>query len=134
MLLTLGGLYLASLALGWAARFFGFTGPADIAGLPALGVVLGLFGLVTQPLNNAVSRWRERLADEYALRLTARSAAFASAFTRLANQNLSEVEPESWVVWMFYDHPPLGERIQMAESWKSSAPLPDRGNGGGRPL
>jgi len=116
--LTLGGLYLASLALGWAASTFGFSGPSDVAGLPALGVVLGAFGLLTQPLNNAISRWRERLADEYALRLTAKSAAFASAFTRLANQNLAEVEPEPWVVWMFYDHPPLGERIRMAENWK----------------
>lgn len=116
--MTLGGLYLASLALGWAAGTFGFAGPSDVSGLPALGVVLGAFGLLTQPLNNAISRWRERLADEYALRLTARSAAFASAFTRLANQNLAEVDPEPWVVWMFYDHPPLGERIKMAENWK----------------
>jgi Zn-dependent protease with chaperone function len=27
---------------------------------------------------------------------------------------LSEVDPEAWVVFMFYDHPPLGERIKMA--------------------
>jgi Zn-dependent protease with chaperone function len=24
------------------------------------------------------------------------------------------VDPEKWVVFMFYDHPPLGERIRMA--------------------
>ena len=45
--------------------------------------------------------------------------AFASAFVRLANQNLGEVEPEPWVVWMFYDHPPLGERIRMAGNWQN---------------
>jgi Zn-dependent protease with chaperone function len=28
------------------------------------------------------------------------------------------VDPEQWVVFMFYDHPPLGERIKMAEGWK----------------
>jgi STE24 endopeptidase len=111
---TLVGLFLASLALGWAARQFGFSGPSDIAGLPALGVVLGAFGLLTQPLDNAVSRWRERLADEYALQSTGNARAFASAFVRLANQNLGEVDPEKWVVFMFYDHPPLGERIKMA--------------------
>jgi STE24 endopeptidase len=111
---TLVGLFLASLALGWAARQFGFSGPSDIAGLPALGVVLGAFGLLTQPLDNAVSRWRERLADEYALQNTSNAKAFASAFVRLANQNLGEVDPEKWVVFMFYDHPPLGERIKMA--------------------
>jgi STE24 endopeptidase len=118
-LLTLGGLYLASLALNWAASYFGFSGPGDITGLPALGIVLGAFGLVTQPLGNLVSRWREHLADEYALQSTGKPEAFATAFVRLANQNLSEVEPEKWVVFMFYNHPPLGLRIKMAESWKT---------------
>ena len=114
-LMTLGGLYLASLGLTWAAAYFSFSGPGDIAGLPALGFVLGAFGLITQPLGNLFSRWRERLADEYSLQSTAKPAAFASAFIRLANQNLGEVDPEKWVVFMFYDHPPLGERIKMAE-------------------
>jgi STE24 endopeptidase len=116
--MTLAGLYLASLALGWAVGAFGFSGPADVAGLPALGIVLGAFGLITQPLGNAFSRWRERMADEYALQSTGKTEAFATAFVRLANQNLGEIDPEKWVVFMFYDHPPLGERIQMAESWK----------------
>jgi STE24 endopeptidase len=119
--MTLGGLYLASLVLHWAAGFFGFAGPADIAGLPALGLVLGAFGLLTQPLDNAVSRWRESMADEYAIQSTGKKQAFASAFIRLANQNLGEVDPEKWVVFMFYDHPPLGERIRMA----SETDLPD---------
>jgi STE24 endopeptidase len=113
-LLTLGGLYLASLGLNWAAAYFGFFSLADIAGLPAFGLVVGAFGLVTQPLGNAFSRWRERMADDYALQTTGKGEAFASAFTRLANQNLSEVDPEAWVVFMFYDHPPLSERIKMA--------------------
>jgi STE24 endopeptidase len=117
-LMTLVGLYLASLGLSWAVRYFNFSGPADIAGLPALAIVLGAFGLVTQPLGNAVSRWRERKADEYSLQSTGKKDAFASAFVRLANQNLGEVDPEKWVVFMFYDHPPLGERIKMAEEWK----------------
>ena len=112
--MTMGGLYLSSLALHWAAGYFGFSGPADIAGLPALALVLGAFGLLTQPLDNAVSRWRESMADQYALQSTGKAQAFASAFTRLANQNLGEVDPEKWVVFMFYDHPPLGERIKMA--------------------
>jgi Zn-dependent protease with chaperone function len=112
--MTMGGLYLASLALHWAAGYFGFAGPADIAGLPALGLVLGAFGLVTQPLDNAISRWRESLADQYALQSTGKASAFASAMVRVANQNLGEVDPEKWVIFMFYDHPPLGERIKMA--------------------
>lgn len=118
-LITTVGLYLASLALDWAIGFFGFTGPADVAALPALGLILGAYGLVTMPLENAISRWRENLADDYALQATGKREAFASAFTRLANQNLGEVNPEKWVVFLFYSHPPLGQRIQKA---RKSAP------------
>lgn len=113
-LTTLLGFYLVSLALSWAAGVFHFNGPADVAGLPAFGLVLGLYGLLTMPLENAFSRWRERMADEYAIQVTGKGQAFASAFVRLANQNLGEMDPEKWVVFMFYDHPPLGERIEMA--------------------
>ncbi|HEX5838196.1 MAG TPA: M48 family metallopeptidase [Anaerolineales bacterium] len=111
-------LYLASLALDWAVGYFGFSGPADIAAFPALGLIFGAYGLLTMPLENAISRWRENMADDYALASTGKKEAFASAFTRLANQNLGEVDPEMWVVWLFYSHPPLGERIAKANNWK----------------
>ena len=111
-------LYLASLALDWAVGNFGFSGPADIAAFPALGLIFGAYGLITMPLENAISRWRENMADDYALQSTGKREAFASAFTRLANQNLGEVDPEKWVVWLFYSHPPLGERIAKANNWK----------------
>jgi STE24 endopeptidase len=116
---TLIGFYLASLAMSWAVSFFGFTGVSDVAAFPALGLTLGIYGLLTSPIDNAVSRWRERLADEYALQATDKNEAFASAFVRLANQNLGEVNPEKWVVFMFYSHPPLAERIAMAKNWKT---------------
>ena len=112
--LTLGGLYLASLGLSWGVAFFGFQSPADLAALPLFGLVLGLYGLVTTPLSNAYSRWRERLADRYALRATGRGRAYASALTRLANQNLAEADPPRWVEIFLYSHPPLKKRIQAA--------------------
>ena len=107
-------LFLASLALNWVIGYFGFKSPADIAAFPALNIIFGAYGLLTMPLGNAVSRWREGLADDYALQATGKREAFASAFTRLANQNLGEVDPEKWVVFLFYSHPPLGERIEKA--------------------
>jgi len=113
-------LYLASLALKWAIGYFGFGAPADIAAFPALGLIFGAYGLITMPIDNAVSRWRERMADDYALQATGKREAFASAFTRLANQNLGEVDPEKWVVFLFYSHPPLGERIAKANRWNYS--------------
>ena len=111
-------LFLASLALNWAINYFGFNGPADVAAFPALGLIFGAYGLITMPIENAVSRWRESMADDYALQATGKKEAFASAFTRLANQNLGEVDPERWVVFLFYSHPPLGERIAKANQWK----------------
>jgi STE24 endopeptidase len=107
-------LFIASLALDSAVNFFSFNSTADIAAFPALMLILGAYGLLTSPIDNAVSRWRENMADDYALQSTGKNEAFASAFTRLANQNLGEIDPEAWVVFMFYSHPPLGERIAKA--------------------
>lgn len=114
--MTLVGLYLASLVLDWGVSYFGFSGPGDIAGLPLFILVMALYGLVTMPLSNAYSRSCERRADEYALRVTGKGEAYASALTRLANQNLAEVDPEPWVEFLLYSHPALGKRIDMAVS------------------
>jgi STE24 endopeptidase len=114
-LITLVGFYLASVALNWGVAVFGLEGPADIAALPLFALAMGVYGLVTMPLGNAYSRWRERLADEYALQATQNGLAYASALTRLANQNLAEVDPEPWVEFWLYSHPALGKRIAMAQ-------------------
>jgi STE24 endopeptidase len=114
-LTTLIGLYLASVVLNWGVEFFHFEGPADIAAFPLFVLVLGLYGLVTMPIENGFSRWRERRADEYALSLTHNGTAYASALKRLANQNLADADPEEWVEWLLYSHPALGKRIAMAE-------------------
>ena len=114
------GLFLTSLALKWAIGYFDFASVADVAAFPAFGIILGVYGLVTMPFNNALSRWREGMADDYALQAAGKKEAFASAFTRLANQNLGEVDPEKWVVFMFHSHPPLGQRIDKAKNWKTN--------------
>ncbi len=115
-LLTLLGFFLASRIMALGGAWFGIP-VGSIASLPLFGLVMGAYNLLLMPLGNAFSRWRERMADAYALQVTGRREAFASAFVRLANQNLGEVDPEPWVVWLFYSHPPLGERIAMAEKW-----------------
>jgi STE24 endopeptidase len=114
---TVVGLWLASLALNWGVGALGLESPADIAALPLFMLSMGLFGLVTMPLSNVFSRWRETLADRYALASTRRPQAFAAAMTRLANQNLGELDPEPWVETLLYSHPALGRRIRMAEEF-----------------
>ncbi len=121
-ILTLGGLYAASLGLSWGVEVFGFQSPADLAALPLFGLVMGFYGLLTMPVSNAYSRWRERLADRYALQMTGKGEAYASALTRLANQNLAEIDPPRWVELLLSSHPPLSKRIQLARRSGNSAP------------
>jgi STE24 endopeptidase len=112
-LLFLGGMYLANLFLNWGVSHFGFQGPGDVAAMPLLVLAIGLFSFVTMPLINGYSRWRETLADRFAVRTTRNPLAFARAMIRLANQNLSEADPPRWVVWLLYSHPPVKERVKV---------------------
>ena len=116
-LINLVGLFLAALVLRWGAAVMGAAGPSDPAAMPLFVLVLGAFGLVTMPLTGGWSRWRERLADQYALENTHKPVAFASALARLANQNLAEADPEPWVEFLLYSHPALSKRIKMAEGY-----------------
>ena len=116
--LTLGGLYLTSLGLNWGVSVFGFTSISDIAALPLFAIFLGLYGLLTMPASNAFSRWRENLADVFALQLTGKAQAYKSALTRLGNQNLAEMDPAPWVEFLLHSHPSLKKRIAMAESYR----------------
>lgn len=109
---------LASVVLGWGVERLTLTGLADPAGLPILALLLGGIEFVSLPLANAFSRWRESLADDFALRLTRKPEAFASAMARLANQNLAEADPEPWVVFLLHSHPPLHARIEKANSFR----------------
>jgi STE24 endopeptidase len=114
---TLGGLYAAHLVLGWGTKAMGLGGLEDVAGLPLLALVMGAFMVVTMPLGNGFSRWREELADEYALRLTGKPEAFVSVMVRLANQNLADVDPERWVELLLHSHPAIGKRIERGQSF-----------------
>lgn len=116
--LTLIGLYVAHLGLSWGVRVMGFAGLDDIAALPLVALVMGGFMALTAPLGNAFSRWREWMADDYALRMTGRPQAFVSTMVRLANQNLAQVDPEPWVEFILYGHPAIRRRIEHGQSFE----------------
>jgi len=115
--ITLFGFWLADGVMGWGIAAFGYSGLTDPATLPLFMVAMAVFGLVTMPLGNAWSRWRERLADRYALETTRNPQAFASAMTRLANQNLAEAEPPAWVEFLLHSHPSISKRVALAQSF-----------------
>lgn len=118
--ITLVGLYIASVVLESGVAFFGYYGIADVAAMPLLVLALGFYGLLTMPFENAYSRLRERRADRYALEMTGKGDAYASALIKLANKNLSDVDPDRWVEILFYSHPALGKRISMAEQFSEN--------------
>jgi STE24 endopeptidase len=72
------------------------------------------------PIGNGLSRVIERQADEYALQTTHKSDAFINAMTRLANQNLSELDPGPVIEFLLYDHPAVSKRLQHAERFKAT--------------
>ncbi len=78
----------------------------------------GISSLLFGPLSNAISRYFERKADRYALETIQDKKAFMTAMAGLADRNLSNAYPEWWVKLLYYSHPPIGERLTMAENYK----------------
>jgi STE24 endopeptidase len=109
------GFWLVNLVLAHAATALGYRGFDDPAALPLLLLVLTVFGLVLMPAQNALSRFFERQCDRYALWRTRTPDAYRSAFLKLARINKSDPEPNALVAWFLYDHPPIRERLALAE-------------------
>jgi STE24 endopeptidase len=110
------GLYITSHCYSWSLNVLGFSSTTDLAALPLLALWLSIFGLVTSPLGNLISRRHERQADAYAIQKTEKKEAFISALRKLASMNLADPEPHPLVEFLFYSHPSIGKRIRMAES------------------
>jgi STE24 endopeptidase len=118
--LTLGGLYIANLVLHWIVETqHAYLALTDAATMPLLFLLTGVFSLIVMPIGNTYSRLIEYQADEYALQMTQNVAAFKSAMTRLANQNLAEVEPSPIFEFLFHDHPSIGKRLKHADEFMS---------------
>ncbi len=94
---------------------FGFFSISDIRALPVVFIYFLLFGLFTQPLSNYISRKFEVSADILAIKFTGLKGAFISTMEKLASQNLSDRKPHPLIKLLFFDHPPIDERIKTAE-------------------
>jgi STE24 endopeptidase len=114
VVLSTVGFYLIDVVLRNVAQPLGYEAFNDPAALPLALLVLTAFGLLLGPAQNALSRFFERQCDQYALDRTGLRDAYRSAFSKLATLNKSDPDPNPWVVWLFYDHPPIKERIAMA--------------------
>lgn len=89
-------------------------------------VSLVLFGLLLSPLNeilsvsgNWLSRKNEFEADAYAAEVTGKPEAMVSALKKLSTDNLSNLTPHPFYVWLNYTHPPVVERVAALEGAKA---------------
>ena len=109
--------YVAAAALAALGPRLALRSGNDMAALPLLLLAGGATTVVATPVVNALSRWNERRADRYALKLTQQPAAFISVMKRLGTQNLAEERPSRAVLWLFHTHPPIEQRIKAAQSF-----------------
>jgi STE24 endopeptidase len=112
---AVAGFWLVDVVLRSAAGGLGYPAFNDPAALPLVLLVLSLLGLVLSPAENALSRFFEVQCDRYALRRTGLRAAFRSAFIKLARLNKSDPDPNPLIAWLFYDHPPIRQRLALAD-------------------
>lgn len=110
--------YLLDLAMKSIFPQFLSSATWNLTFFPVFAVMLGFISLLLfGPLNNALSRYFEKQADLYSLKGIENKRAFMTAMAGLADRNLSNAYPQWWVKFLYYSHPPIGERLQLAEEY-----------------
>ena len=94
----------------------GVEGLWDVGSVPLLALVYGAVTIAAAPIVNLLSRWHERRADRYALRVTGNLEAFVSGLRRVSAQYLAEERPPRLVECLFHSHPSLAARVAGARA------------------
>ena len=107
------------LLAAWVTRVDGSFDYANLSeyvyALPLVMFVLVVFGTLVEPLGNTVTRRYERQSDRYALQRTGLHQAYNSAFRKLSKLNKDDPDPHWLEVLLFHSHPPISERLRLAE-------------------
>lgn len=128
LLLACAGLFFGFAALAWLSHrssvwaWAGAGGVGDIKALPLLLAFASLAGLLTLPIQNAVSRHFESQADETAIHLTHDPDTAVRVFRRLAFSNIADLRPPQIAAWLLFTHPPIADRIEAVVAGSGSAP------------
>jgi len=105
------------------ARAFGSTATlADPTGLPVLLFMLSVFALLAEPVANTLSRIDETESDRYSLETVGLPDALASALVKTAEYR--DPRPHPLQELLFYTHPSVERRVQMAMEWKAAQRAP----------
>ena len=86
----------------------------DISNLGTWIFLFMILQLLMTPVTNLISRIMERNADIAAIQVIGKRGSFISMMEKLGEQNLADRTPPLWVKIFFYDHPPIGERIEYS--------------------
>ncbi len=97
---------------------FRFTELSDVASLPLLILLANAYGLLLDPVANAVIRRAEHEADRFGLEITRDNHDAAMAFVRLQQENLGYPRPGLLYKLWRSTHPPLGERIDFCNEYR----------------
>lgn len=115
LLMTLIGLWLIAKIMPWIIRRYGpilkIKEMGNLNSLPLFLFISSFLLFFSSPLSNAISRYQEIRADEFAIELVENPEAAVSSFQQLTKAGLSEVNPPALVKWFRYTHPPMLERI-----------------------
>jgi STE24 endopeptidase len=126
-------LYIGFRCISWTLSRWGdkwnIRGVDDWASLPVLLLPLFVLSFLANPIVSAVSRHYEHQADQYGLEVTheltpdsAQQA--AQAFQILGEVDLADPAPYRGNVFLFYSHPPIGDRVRFAltyDPWSKGA-------------
>jgi Zn-dependent protease with chaperone function len=123
LIFFLGGFFAVNWLVGRAGPRFGTEGLGDLASLPLVLVVLTFMVFLADPLVNGISRHYEHQADQFGLEVAYGivpdvNAAEVNALEILGKVDLSDPEPNPFIKFWLYTHPPLDDRIHFAASYK----------------
>jgi len=121
-LMIIVGLYavhrLAQALIRRHGQRWGFTELGDVAALPLIVLLFGLATFVLTPALLMVTRHNEHESDRFGLEITRNNRAAATAFIKLQEENLAVPRPGLlFKIWRS-GHPPIGERIDFANSYR----------------
>jgi len=100
-------------------RYFDVARPSDPGSLPVFALILLILNFLGEPLGNAFSRAQEHQADVYSLEITTGiipnpGQAAARAFQIEGETDLEPPNPNPFIVFWLYSHPPVRDRVSFA--------------------
>ena len=119
-------IYLGYRTIGWllarSGAVWGIRSLDDWASLPALLLLMTLFGFASDAIGNTFSRYQEHQADIYSLEVTHgivpdAGQAFARSFQIYGETVLVDPDPNPVNVFLFFDHPTVTDRIHLGVTY-----------------